>query len=456
MNNEIVVGLDDSPSSKLALQWAAQHAKSTNAVLRAVHVFSTELKDTYRQAMSAVFEAVSPPPDWVLEFLSGYSGEVLVRQSKDAQLLVVGTREHGHRLVGSVCHYCISHAACPVVAVPSPDLDHAVGSAQVEQSEQTAATVAPGAEPAAKKTSGRGTSRRPLVVAGVDGSAEALAAARYAEAVAELRGCDLLLVHAFPPPPPLTARETVAALSASRTAAEKLVATVAAQLAISPHVQVHTLVEPGDATAILKTAAGQGELLVLGRDDVSWGERILRGAITSQVSPRVACPLVVVPRGWHTGHVGKPQPVVVALDGETSAESALGVAFREAQLRQTRLVVLHAEPVGTSARDVEAAGFDLAVLLFRWKQDHPDVTVSTTLVSGDPDAELVRWSRSAAVLVVGRPHQSGWGSWIRSVARNVMTQTHCPLIIAPPNPVHVRGTTGIGCRGPDLTQQKEV
>ena len=437
MRNEIVVGLDDSPSSKLALQWAAQYAKSTGAVLRAVHVFSTELGDTYRQAITAVFEAVSPRPDWVLEFLSGYSGEVLVRQSKDAQLLVVGTREHGQRSVGSVCHYCVSHAVCPVVAVPSIDHDHSVSSAQQEQSEQTPAAVAPEEESAARKTD-VGTSRSPLVVAGIDGSAESLAAAQYAEAAAEMRGCDLLLVHAFPPPPPSTARETVAALSASRRAAEKLMATAAAQLAISPRVHVHTLAKPGDATAVLKIVAGRGEMLVLGRDDVSWGERVLRGAITSQVAPRVDCPLVVVPRGWHSGHVGKAQPVVLALDAETSAESALGVAFREAQLRQARLVVLHAEPIGTSARDVAAAGFGLAVLLSRWKQDHPDVTVSTTLVSGDPDAELVRWSRSAAVLVVGRPHQSGWGSWIRSVARNVMRQTHCPLIIAPPNPVQVR------------------
>jgi nucleotide-binding universal stress UspA family protein len=439
MRNEIVVGLGDSPASKHALQWAAQHAKSTDTVLRAVHVFTTKLEDTHRQAITAVFGAVSPRPNWVLEFMSGYTGEVLVRQSKDAQLLVVGTREHGQRLVGSVCHYCVSHAVCPVVAVPSIDHDHTVSSAQEEQFEHTPAAVAPEEESAAKKTGGVGTSGSPLVVAGIDGSAESLAAARYADAAAEVRSCDLLLVHAFPPPPPLTARETVAALSASSVAAEKLMAGAAAQLAVSPRVHVHILVEPGDATAVLKSVARQGEMLVLGRDDVSWGERVLRGAITSQVAPRVDCPLVVVPRGWHAGHVGKPQPVVVALDAETSAESALGVAFREAQLRQTRLVVLHAEPVGTSARDVAAAGFDLAVLLSSWKQDHPDVTVSTTLVSGDPDAELVRWSRSAAVLVVGRPHQSGWGSWIRSVARNVMRQTHCPLIIAPPSPVQVRG-----------------
>jgi Universal stress protein family len=148
----------------------------------------------------------------------------------------------------------------------------------------------------------------------------------------------------------------VAALSASRTAAEKLMADAAAQLVIPPRVHVHTLAEPGDPTAVLKTVTGWAEMLVLGRDHVSWAERVLLGAVTSQVARRVACPLVVVPRGWRPGHVGKPLPVVVALDGETSAESAFGVAFREAQLRRTPLLVLHAEPIGRSARDVVAAG----------------------------------------------------------------------------------------------------
>ena len=74
------------------------------------------------------------------------------------------------------------------------------------------------------------------------------------------------------------------------------------------------------------------------------------------------------------------------------------------------------------------------------KQDHPNVTVSTVVVSGDPDVQLVRWSRSAAVLVVGRPHQSGWSSWVlfdRSQCDE--SGTCCPLIIAPQNPVPVKG-----------------
>jgi nucleotide-binding universal stress UspA family protein len=147
MRNEIVVGLDDSPSSKAALNWAAEHAKSVGAVLRAIHVLDwpyglssagfpapvdfmdlsrEELQNAYRQSITAVFDAISPRPDWILQFASGDTGPVLVRQSKDARLLVVGTREHvglGRLVSGSVSHYCLSHAACPVVAVPAPASD---------------------------------------------------------------------------------------------------------------------------------------------------------------------------------------------------------------------------------------------------------------------------------------------------------------------------------------------
>jgi nucleotide-binding universal stress UspA family protein len=165
MRSQIVIGLNDSPSSKAGLQWAAEQAKSTGAVLRAVHALGrpygfaapdipltvepTELTpeetpDTRRTAITSMFEAVSPHRDWVLEFVSGYAGEVLVRRSKDAQLLVVGTREHvglGRLLAGSVSHYCLSHAACPVVAVPAPPHDVPVDNAEEERSEQTAAAA---------------------------------------------------------------------------------------------------------------------------------------------------------------------------------------------------------------------------------------------------------------------------------------------------------------------------
>jgi len=53
----------------------------------------------------------------------GPPGPVLVQASENALMLVVGgRRRHAlHRLLhGSVGHYCLNHATCPVVAVPVP------------------------------------------------------------------------------------------------------------------------------------------------------------------------------------------------------------------------------------------------------------------------------------------------------------------------------------------------
>jgi hypothetical protein len=81
-----------------------------------------EIESAYRTNITNMFDKIDPRPDWPMEFLRGEPGPVLVRESKDAQLLVIGTLEHvglGRLLVGSISHYCLSHASCPVVAVPA-------------------------------------------------------------------------------------------------------------------------------------------------------------------------------------------------------------------------------------------------------------------------------------------------------------------------------------------------
>jgi nucleotide-binding universal stress UspA family protein len=456
MKNEIVVGLDDSPSSKAALDWAAVQARSVGAVLRAVHVLDwpyglssagfpapanfkkltrEEIEDSYRQAITAVFDAVSPSPDWTLQFASGDAGQILVRQSDDAQLLVVGTREYvglGRLLSGSVSHYCLSQASCPVVAVPAPSFDRAevpdaaelATSGGTEQDLAAAIHVEEGMieEPRAPGTT--------LVVAGVDASAESLAAAYYAVKMAELHGGDVVLVHAFKPPSTRVG-DKEQALSEARTAAEKLLAAVAAQLVIPPQVQVSMKAEPADAVEVLEMYAHEAAMLVLGRDNVSWIERLFFGAVTSQVVDHISCPLVVVPGNWRPRYARPRLPVIVALDLETAPEPALKLAFEEARLRDARLIVLHAQPMSASDHEVDAAQLDLDLVQAEWQQNHPEVAVSTAIVSGDADAQLVRWSRWAAVLVVGHPHRRTWEDWTRSVARAVMRQTHGALMVAP-------------------------
>ncbi len=141
--NEVVVGLDGSPSARAALAWAARYARFTFTDLRAVHVWPgtvnlsmawasgfpgatglvhDEPDQTVTGIIRRMFDATNPEPDWVLEHLVGPAGAVLVGQAERSQLLIVGTREHtgvSRLLNGSVSHYCLSHASCPVVAIPA-------------------------------------------------------------------------------------------------------------------------------------------------------------------------------------------------------------------------------------------------------------------------------------------------------------------------------------------------
>ena len=144
-SSTIVVGLDESISSRAALEWAARQATLTGSVLRAVHVIDwpyglddadvtsshpdgrllthDEIEDLYRSRITSIFDEVSPRPDWLIQFAHGEAGPVLVHQAEHAALLVVGTREHvglERLLASSVSHYCLNHALCPVVAVPAP------------------------------------------------------------------------------------------------------------------------------------------------------------------------------------------------------------------------------------------------------------------------------------------------------------------------------------------------
>ena len=141
-SDQIVMGLDDSPSGIAALDWAATWARRSGKRLHAVHLLGwplgfvpkdyparperhltyQEVDREYRDSISRLFDKIEPEPDWHLEYAEGHPGRVLVQRSRDASLLVMGTQEMvglGRLLMGSASHYGLSHAICPVVAVPA-------------------------------------------------------------------------------------------------------------------------------------------------------------------------------------------------------------------------------------------------------------------------------------------------------------------------------------------------
>jgi nucleotide-binding universal stress UspA family protein len=270
-----------------------------------------------------------------------------------------------------------------------------------------------------------------VVAVGVDGSPEALAAARYAVRSADFRGLNLLMVHAYELPP-LDVPMDQGILEACHQAARNLMADVAAQLVVPPHMRIDTVVQPDSPVVLLDDVSRTVPLLVVGQDHLGWGERLTFGAVASHVGQKAQCPVVVVPGGWQAPKSAERHPVVVALDEDTPRDAVLTAAFQEAEFLRTDLVVLHASPYRKDGPSVlEAEEASLVEQLAGWKQDHPDVSVQATVVSGDADANLVKWSRFAAMLVLGRRKRHGWSHWTHAVLRAVVKQTHSPLMVVP-------------------------
>jgi nucleotide-binding universal stress UspA family protein len=150
MPGTIVVGVDGSAASHEALRWAAEEARVRDARVVSVHVWSyvpmapigdpgmvpmpavdmpghiaAEQAAASADLDAAIADAVGAEPAEELErrLVEGDAGEVLVAESTDADLVVVGS--HGRTgiraaLLGSVSRHVVEHAACPVVVVKAP------------------------------------------------------------------------------------------------------------------------------------------------------------------------------------------------------------------------------------------------------------------------------------------------------------------------------------------------
>lgn len=137
MTYKIVVGVDASPHSKAALAWALDEAKSKSGEVVALLSWQIpffgvpggfdhdELEAGARALLVQTVKSVAPNPQVPLSTVlaEGDPIESLLTATRDAQLLVLGTRGRSPfagLLLGSVSQACSAHATCPVVLVKQP------------------------------------------------------------------------------------------------------------------------------------------------------------------------------------------------------------------------------------------------------------------------------------------------------------------------------------------------
>ena len=138
--HKVVVGIDGSPPSRAALEYAAEEASLLQADLEVVMAWdwpmayartplfheSDPVGGERKDFEAAVARILKSHPEVAVTtvFTQGHPAKTLVEASKGADLLVVGSRGYGAfvgMLLGSVSQHCATHAHCPVFIHRAPD-----------------------------------------------------------------------------------------------------------------------------------------------------------------------------------------------------------------------------------------------------------------------------------------------------------------------------------------------
>lgn len=298
----VLVGVDGSPSSMHALDWAAAYARQRGWGLHLVCSYSmptftaasldggfAAFDDFAVQdgAKSILMDAMNRVRGQGVQVTAaaatGDPAGVLVEMSKDYALAVVGTRGRGgftERLLGTVSASMPAHAACPVVVVPW----RAHGKKHSELHRPVSDWV---------------PIRR--IVVGYDGSATANAALRYAIEQAQAWGAELVAVAGVPVG---SGQGGMASWLPQQVNHEQVLADVRAGLdtAMSrlereyPGLQIRRVVLDGTGAELLSEFSTAADLLVVGSRGRGGFRGLVLGSTSQAVLHQAACPVLVIPK----------------------------------------------------------------------------------------------------------------------------------------------------------------
>lgn len=135
----IVVGFDGSEPSLAALRWAVDEARLRRGKVRVITAWhyppvpssieDSAINDSFHTAERFQAEALkavaSDGVDITGTLVRDYPATALLEASKEADILIVGSRGHGGfagLLLGSVSTQVAHHASCPVLIVRHPSV----------------------------------------------------------------------------------------------------------------------------------------------------------------------------------------------------------------------------------------------------------------------------------------------------------------------------------------------
>jgi nucleotide-binding universal stress UspA family protein len=282
------------------------------------------------------------------------------------------------------------------------------------------------------------------ILCGLDDSAEALAGARLAEALAGCLEAPLVLVHAVPA---VSANEGWMVLGAvpmetlydvqdrARRSGEVLLDRVMGRLHLAGETQSLLLV--GDAATALLEAAGASDAaaLVVGAHGHGRIHRAVLGSVSGRVAASAPCPVIVVPHDMKADVPLTDGPVLCGVDGSEQSEHGAAVAAALAERLGRELVLVHVLASGVVLDEVaRREGWALLSAIAarlgipaRLAVELEGGTVASTL------SERASRERAACVVMGSRGRGPFRSAVLGSVSTEAAIQSPCPVVIVPPD-----------------------
>jgi nucleotide-binding universal stress UspA family protein len=285
--HRIVVGVDGSPPSKVAVDWAVREAAMRHTSLTLVHIipavrmwpevptppeidrwYEKHAEGLLRDARKIAEEAKDGSDAIQLdtEIFTGAVLPTLIDLSKDAEMVVVGCRglgAIGKRLLGSISRGLVHHAHCPVAVIHDED-----------PMMPCPVTQAP-------------------VVVGIDGSRASESATAIAFDEASRRGVELIAVHAWSDHSvsefPDVEWSTMLKGQAEETLAERL----AGWQERYPDVSVRRVIVRDRPSHQLVKQSDSAQLVVVGSHGRGGFAGMLLGSVSSAVAESARMPVIV-------------------------------------------------------------------------------------------------------------------------------------------------------------------
>jgi len=273
MSKPVVVGVDGTPATEVALHWAITETARRFLPLVVVHAGDVStypavgggsvLERTRGQQVAAdavaVVQAMNRDIRVSSVVIPGNPGDVLASWSTDASMIVLGSHRRGAistAVHGSVSATVAARAQCPVVVVP----------------------VEPG--------------RRAPVVVGVDGSLAAKAAVEFAFDHAARQGSWVHAIHTWH----RAVLPGAGDLPTQRAAHLKVVTdTLTGMRDRYPKVPVRVVRMIGRPDEILAEESMEAQLLVVGTRGHGFASGLLLGSVSQSLIRSASCPLAIVP-----------------------------------------------------------------------------------------------------------------------------------------------------------------